>query len=230
MTDHPIIIQKPSVPAKQLILLFHGWGSNATSMLPVGEHLATAFPDAMVVSVNAPTPTTDLAPSSTGYEWFSVKGVTEDNRQRRVDAAMPDFVACVKYWQKLSGVPIAATALIGFSQGAIMALEASKLSDPLFGRMLSIAGRFATLPTEAAEHVTLHLLHGKDDPVIPYSHTVNAAHQVRDLGGDVTAEVLPFIGHEIHPEFIERTLTKLSSHISHRVWEKAIAEQGQASA
>lgn len=228
MTDNSIIIQKPADPAQQLILLFHGWGSNATSMLPVGERLAVTFPHALVVCVNAPIATTDLAPASTGYEWFSVKGVTEENRQRRVDAAMPDFVACVKYWQKRSGVSTEATALIGFSQGAIMALEASKLSDQLFSRMVSIAGRFATLPSEAAEHVTLHLLHGKDDPVIPYNHTINAAHQVRNLGGDVTAEVVPFIGHEIHADFIELTLSKLSSHVPQRVWAKALAEQGQA--
>lgn len=239
MTAPPIIIQQPAGQAQQLVLLFHGWGSSAASMLPLGERLASAFPNAMVVAVNAPDAAdaaAHLAPGTTGYQWFSVIGVTEENRQARVDAAMPAFVACVEHWQAETGVPAEATALIGVSQGAIMALEASKLAAPmhdavqtklLFGRMLSICGRFATLPSAASEQVTIHLLHGKDDAVIPYSHSVNAAHHLRDLGGDVTAEVLPFIGHEIHPEFIELAISKLSTHIPHRVWAKALAEQSK---
>ena len=236
MTAPPIIIQQPAGQAQQLVLLFHGWGSSAASMLPLGERLASAFPNAMVVAVNAPDAAAGQPPGSSAYQWFSVQGVTEENRQARVDAAMPAFVACVEHWQAETGVPAEATALIGVSQGAIMALEASKLAAPmhdavqtklLFGRMLSICGRFATLPGAVAENVTIHLLHGKDDAVIPYSHTVNAAHHLRDLGGDVTAEVLPFIGHEIHPEFIELAVSKLSSHIPHRVWASALAEQAK---
>lgn len=236
MTDSPLIIQQPAGQAQQLVLLFHGQGSNASSMLPLGERVASAFPNAMVVAVNAPDAAdaaAHLAPGTTGYQWFSVIGVTEENRQARIDAAMPAFVACVQHWQAQTGVPAEATALIGASQGAIMALESSKLAAPLnapdttllFGRMVSICGRFATLPDSVAENVTIHLLHGKDDTVISYSHSVNAAHHLRDLGGDVTAEVLPFLGHEIHPEFIELAITKLSTHIPHRVWASALAEQ-----
>ncbi|MDO8769140.1 MAG: esterase [Burkholderiaceae bacterium] len=237
MTAPSLIIQQPAGPAQQLVLLFHGWGSSAASMLPLGERLASAFPNAMVVAINAPDAAAGLAAGLTGYQWFGIQGVTEENRQSRVDAAIPAFVACIEHWQAETGVPAEATALIGVSQGAIMALEASKLAAPmhhaaktrlLFGRMLSICGRFATLPSAVAEQVTIHLLHGKDDAVIPYSHAVNAAHHLRDLGGDVTAEVLPFIGHEIHPEFIELAISKLSSHIPHRVWAKAVAEQNSA--
>lgn len=234
MSSSPIIIQQPSGPAQQLVLLFHGWGSTAASMRPLGERLAGAFPNAMVVAINAPDPATGLASDSIGYQWFSVQGVTEDNRQARVDAAMPAFVACIEQWQATTGVLPTATALVGMSQGAIMALEASKLAAPmqhgaktrmLFGRMVSLCGRFASLPTAATEHITIHLLHGKDDAVIPYSNTVNAAHLLRDLGGDVTAEVLPFVGHEIHPEFIKLAIRKLSSHIPHHLWLQAQAEQ-----
>ncbi|MEO6293323.1 MAG: esterase, partial [Burkholderiaceae bacterium] len=200
MTASPIILQQPAGPAQQLIMLFHGWGSTAASMRPLGERLAGAFPNAVVVAIQAPDLATGMSSDSIGYQWFNVQGVTEDNRQARVDAAMPAFVACIEQWQATTGVAPEATALVGMSQGAIMALEASKLAAPmqpetqaklLFGRMVSLCGRFASLPTAATEHITIHLLHGKEDAVIPYSHTVNAAHLLRDLGGDVTAEVLP---------------------------------------
>ena len=238
MTASSIIIQQPAGSVQQLVMLFHGWGGTAASMRPLGERLAVAFPNAVVVAINAPYPATGLSSDSTGYQWFNVQGVTEENRQARVDTVMPAFVACIEQWQEKTGVSPEATALIGMSQGAIMALEASKLAAPvqhemrpklLFGRMVSFCGRFASLPTAATDNITIHLLHGKDDAVIPYSHTVNAAHLVRDLGGDVTAEVLPFVGHEIHPEFIELAIRKLSGHIPHRLWLQAQEEQNQKS-
>ena len=236
MTATPLIIQQPVGSAQQLVLLFHGWGSTAASMQTLGERLAGTFPNAVVVAINAPDLAAGMSSDSSGYQWFNVHGVTEDNRQARVDAAMLTFVASIEHWQARTGVSPEATALVGMSQGAIMALEASKLAAPalhgtqtklLFGRMVSLCGRFATLPTAATEHISIHLLHGKEDTVISYSHTIDAAHQLRDLGGDVTAEVLPFVGHEIHPEFIELTISKLSSHIPHRLWLQAQAEQSK---
>ena len=38
-----------------------------------------------------------------GRQWFR-QGLTEDNRQARVDAIMPTFIETVRYWQKQSGV------------------------------------------------------------------------------------------------------------------------------
>jgi phospholipase/carboxylesterase len=39
-----------------------------------------------------------------GRQWFSVQGVTEENRQQRIDAIMPTFIETVRYWQEQSGV------------------------------------------------------------------------------------------------------------------------------
>ena len=226
-TDNPwanaLILQTPSGPAQQLILLFHGVGSTPQAMQPLGQRLADDFPNALVVSAAAPYPTTIPSALGRGFEWLSIVGINDTNFVDRISAALPAFMACVAHWQKQSGVAAAATALVGFSQGAIMSLEASKQNPPPAGRVVAIGGRFATLPLEAMADVTLHFLHGKEDAVIPYSHTVQAAHHLRDLGSDVTAEVLPFIGHEIHPDFIELAMTKLTTHIPQRVWAQAMA-------
>jgi len=213
-SDNSIVIQQPGEQAGQLILLFHGVGARPESMAWLGGRLATEFPKAMVVSVAAPT-RSDIA---LGFQWFSVAGVTEENRSARIAEVMPSFATCVAYWQTQAGVTAAATALIGFSQGAVMALESTKLATPLASRVVAISGRFAALPDAAHADVAVHMLHGKADTVIPYSHTVNAAHRLRDLGCDVTADVLPFIGHEIHPELAELVVTKLTTHIPQRIW------------
>ena len=225
MTQNAQVIQQPQPPAAQLILLFHGVGSNATSMRPLGERLAAQFPSAMVVSIAAYQPS-DI---SDGFQWFSVQGITEENRDARISQALPAFEACVAHWQQVAGVDASATALIGFSQGAIMALESSKLPTPIASRVFALSGRFATLPDTATDQITIHFLHGKADTVIPYGFAVEAAHHLIDLGGDVTAEVLPFIGHEIHDEFIEAVIHKLTTHLPKRLWAEAMkaASQGQ---
>jgi phospholipase/carboxylesterase len=218
LSQNALVIQQPVEAAGQLILLFHGVGSAPESMAWLGGRLATEFPKALVVSVAAPT-RSDIA---LGYQWFSVVAVTEDNRPARIAEAMPSFVACVADWQARANVTAAATALVGFSQGAVMALESTKLATPLASRVVAISGRFATLPDAAPADVAVHMLHGKADAVIPYSHTVNAAHRLRDLGCDVTADVLPFIGHEIHPELAEQVVIKLTTHIPQRIWASAM--------
>ena len=224
MTQNAHIIQQPALPAAQLVLLFHGVGSDAQAMRPLGERLAEAFPLAMVVAVAAYQPS-DI---SAGFQWFSVMGITDDNRPQRITDCMPAFQACVAHWQQVAGVGPSATALIGFSQGAIMALESSKLSPPIASRVFALSGRFATLPEVAPNEITVHFLHGKVDTVMPYSHTVTAAHHLKDLGADITAEVLPYIGHEIHPDCIDLVITKLSTHVPQRLWTEALKSDPKA--
>ena len=49
-----IVIQQPAAGASHLFRLFHGVGSNARDLLPVGQGIARQFPGAMVVSVDGP--------------------------------------------------------------------------------------------------------------------------------------------------------------------------------
>ncbi|MEN1720163.1 dienelactone hydrolase family protein, partial [Pseudomonas aeruginosa] len=98
----------------------------------------------------------------------------EDNRQACVNAIMPTFIETVRYWQKQSGVGANATALIGFSQGAIMALESIKAEPGLASRVIAFNGRYASLPETASTATTIHLIHGGEDPVIDLAHAVAA--------------------------------------------------------
>ncbi len=209
------ILQQPQ-QAAQLIMLFHGVGSTAQSMAPLGLAYAQAFPQAMVVALDSPHPS-ELAPG--GRQWFSVTGITEDNRMERVAAALPAFEYAVRHWQQRSGVDAAGTALVGFSQGAIMALASTQQAEPVAARVVAIAGRYVHLP-ELPLHAgsTVHLLHGKNDAVMPYSHAIEAAMRLKALGCDFTADVLPFIGHELHPELMGLAVEKLQEHIPARLW------------
>jgi phospholipase/carboxylesterase len=217
MPDISLVIQEPADPAAQLILLCHAAGADAASLLPLGERLCETFPLAAIVSLQADTP----AAKPLGFVWFDIEGVTEDNRAVRVAQALPALQAAVRYWQERSGVSSAATALIGISQGAELVLELSKLQPMLASRVVAMGGRFTTLPQDPTAVTTTHFLHGRLDQLTPYRHSVEAAHYLRDMGCDITAEVVPFVGHELHPGLIELAITKLSTHIAQHLWTAA---------
>jgi phospholipase/carboxylesterase len=213
-----IVIARPEARAEQLVMLFHGVGGAPQDMLPLGRRLAKEFSSAFIVSVCAPHGS-DLGQ---GYQWFSVRGIDEDSRPQRVAEAMPAFVDTVRHWQAESGVGEAGTALVGFSQGGIMALESTRDRETMAGRVVSCAGRFAKLPQEANAGATLHMFHGKHDPVIPYAHTVTAAEHLVAIGADVTADVVPFVKHEINDDIASLLIERLRGHIPRRVWEEAM--------
>ena len=224
MPDHSLVIQESAAPAAQLILLCHAAGADAASLLPLGERLRETFAQATIVSLQAP----DHCAVGGGFEWFSNTGVTEENRPQRVAQALPALQTAVRHWQKCSGVAPVATALMGVSQGAEMVLEVSKHQPMLASRVVAMGGRFTTLPEAPPAVTTTHFLHGRQDAVVHYSHSVLAAHHLRDMGSDITAEVVPFVGHELHPDLIELAITKLTTHIAPHLWtaaQEAAAQQ-----
>jgi phospholipase/carboxylesterase len=203
--------------AKQLFLLFHGVGAAPDDLVPLGQILAQQFPHSAVVSVQAP----DDCPYSSGFQWYSVDGATDEQRAERTVQALPLFQQIVQQWQQAFAVSADATALIGFSQGAIMALASTQSAPRLAARIVALSGRFNPLPSVAPDQCTVHLIHGKHDAVIPYAHTVYAAERLVSLDADVTADVIPFVGHEINDEIAALVLERLSTHIPKRIWEAA---------
>lgn len=201
-----IVIHAPQGPASQLMLMFHGVGGQPRDLLPLGQRLAAAFPDAFVISI----PGVHRSDFASGFHWFSVRGVTEANRSSRVAEAMPAFQDAVRHWQKETGIAPQDTTLIGFSQGAIMALEATKYQLALAGRVVAIAGRFATVPDAVPSGTTLHLVHGQDDPIMDYRLSKSTAERLGAAGGNITVDVLPSVGHEINPRVVEAVVARLS--------------------
>jgi len=225
--DPRAIVSLPaSGPTQLLFLLFHGVGSQATHMAPLAAALREQYPQAAVVSLNGPQPfdgIPDGAPmESTGFQWFSVQGITDDNRAGRVATALPDFIARIRAWAKHFELDWPHVALAGFSQGAIMALEAVQAEPALAGRVIAVGGHYASPPEQAPQDVCLHLLHGMADTVLPYQGVVTAAKTLVQLGADVTADVLPEIGHELHADLVAQAMRQLRTFVPAKVWREAM--------
>lgn len=207
-----------------LFLLFHGVGGTPWDLSPVMDRLLAEYPDAAFVALPGPDAFDGIPGGGAGRQWFSVREIHDFNRPQRVAAAMPAFVRAVREQQARFGMDWGRTALVGFSQGAIMALEAVQAEPRLAGRVIAFAGRYAQAPDHAPQDTTVHLLHGMRDDVVPARPTMDAAQRLVDLGADVTGDALPGIGHELHPHLIERAVEQLRGYLPKRAWREAMAQ------
>lgn len=204
---------------EQLMLLLHGVGSDGANMASLAQVLRAEYPQAAILAPDAPHP---FDGGSRGRQFFSVQGITEDNRADRVAMALGPLLRWVRAQQHRLLVPPVATALVGFSQGAILSLEAALAADGIAGRVLAFSGRFVALPRTAPRYTTLHFFHGSADPVINAAHTQMALDALQALQGDATMDIAQGVGHELHPALVERAIWRLRHHIPARTWAAAL--------
>ena len=218
-----LLMPAEGVPPQLLFVLLHGVGQSAGHLAPLARRLAAEYPGAAVVGLDAPQ-RCDAVPGAAGFQWFATQGLTEATRIERVAQALPALVAEVRGLTAHHGLDWERTALVGFSQGAIMALEAVQAEPRLAGRVLAFSGRHTAAPTHAPADTTVHLFHGMADTVVPPAAVVDSAQSLVALGGDVTADVLPGIAHELHPALVDKALTQLRTFIPKKVWRAAMSE------
>ena len=209
--------------AEQLMILLHGWGASAAAMAPLAQALRAEFPQAALL---APEGFEPVDSALAGRQWFQMNGsdgpLTEANRPARVAAVLPRLADWVRAAQAATGVGPAATALVGFSQGAVIALELAQLHDGLAGRVLSFSGRYATLPDRALAQTTLHFFHGATDSVIPAAQARLAMERLAALHGDATIDIAAGVGHELPAALVRCAIERLRTHIPHRTWAAAL--------
>ena len=188
------------MPSGPLIVLLHGVGGAPADMAPLAALIAVHGPRSRVVV--PPAASLDDR-GGAGYQWFSVDGITEDNRLLRMRAALPAFVATIEAVQRAYGAAPEETVLVGFSQGASMALAACQ--DRFLARhVVAIAGRCTPLPDAWERRTAVSLVHGRMDGTVPVQHSERAFERLAALGADVRLDVVPRAVHLLAPPLLER--------------------------
>ena len=203
---------------EQLILLLHGWCSHAMDMAPLAQRLRLEFPQAAVLAPDAP----QVDDKGRRRQWYSIQDLSPETWPLRVQSVLPDLQTWVQAQQQRLGVGPAATALGGFSQGAVLALSLALKEDGIAGRVLAFGGHLPTVPTVAPRHTTLHFFHGEDDTIFPAAAVRQRFEQLGELQGDATIDIAQGIGHELHAVLIDCAIHRLRSHIPLRTWQAAL--------
>jgi phospholipase/carboxylesterase len=194
--EHGWRLAPAHAPARALVVLLHGVGSNAQDLLPLADSWSKTLPDVAFASFDGSEP---FDGGFDGRQWFSLRDVSESNRAARVADAYPALRRMLDseltHWQ----LSFEKLSLAGFSQGSIMALHHLATSADGLAAVVAYSGRLASSIT-ARTRTPLTLVHGVEDPVIPVQELERAANAFSDAGFAVAAFALPGIGHTISGE------------------------------
>jgi phospholipase/carboxylesterase len=178
---------------RRLLVFLHGAGSTPEAFAPVAIAWQLKFPGATAAIVEG------LRPCALhgGRDWFDTHGVAAD-RATRIDAAGIELAERLRAVQRETSLAPAETVVVGFSQGATVALALARVQPAPAAIVVSYAGQLAR-PIAPGEriHPTVHLLHGEFDSVVPTVHAERAFRGMQATGSDVTLDIVADESHSI---------------------------------
>jgi phospholipase/carboxylesterase len=181
---------------RQLVVFLHGYGADGNDLIGLGREWSRALPHAAFVSPNAPEPC-GMAPM--GRQWFDLSmGDMSIIAEGVARAALPLAAFLDAELARHSLTP-ESLALVGFSQGTMMALAVGLARKPSPAAIVGYSGALATvetLPPPGAGPAIL-LVHGDMDEVIPVDAMYLAREMLGQAGLPVEWHVSQGIGHGI---------------------------------
>ena len=204
MPSNPAIrLSGPSVepasggPAAQLVVLLHGVGVDGSDLIELAPFFASILPDAAFVAPDAPQ-AFDMAPF--GRQWFSLADRTGSVIAAGVRETAPILDAYIDEQLALWGVNDSDLALVGFSQGTMMALHVALRRKVAPAAVVGFSGALVDAPSLAAEITAkprVLLIHGEDDEVVNPASLPTAERALAAVGVPVLTELRPGLGHGI---------------------------------
>lgn len=193
----------PPARAKGVVLLVHGRGATAESMLPIAD--VVAMPDLCY-----------LAPQADGYTWYpqSFMAPTAANEPylsralERIAAIIADIVA--------GGVDAAQLGVVGFSQGACLASETVLRNPRPYGFVGVLSGGAIGPPGTARDYqgslagANVFLGCSDHDPHIPLARVKETTAVFTRMGASVTERIYPGSSHGINDDEVMHLRAGLS--------------------
>lgn len=166
-------------PPKQLVVLLHGYGADGKDLIGLGQQWQSALPDAAFVAPHAPEPNAQ----SMGRQWFPLTTRDPEERWKGVNKAAPALDAFLDAELARHGLDDSKLALVGFSQGTMMALHVGLRRARRPAGIVGFSGVLVGGERLAPKHQPPILLtHGSDDEVIPAEALFVAAEELAAVG------------------------------------------------
>jgi phospholipase/carboxylesterase len=206
--DGPRVAPAHGRQAKSIVILAHGYGSNGEDLIGLAPYWRDALPDTVFVAPNAP----ERCPGAPGgYQWWPVWNA---DRKAGVRDAAPILEAFIDAELARHGLTENRLALVGFSQGTMLALNVAPRRERQIAGVVGYSGTL--IEPDAAEVRTrppILLVHGDEDTMIPVAALHTAETALKGLGFDATTHVSRGLGHSIDMdglrlggEFLNRVL------------------------
>jgi phospholipase/carboxylesterase len=216
----------PGQGAQALVVFLHGLGADGQDLISLAPLLEPLLPGTAFVSPNAPYPC-DMAPM--GRQWFSLQDRDPDVLLAGVAAAAPVVDAFLDAELARHGLSDDRLALVGFSQGTMIALHTALRRPRACAVVVGFSGALLkpeVLGEEIASRPPVLLVHGDADAVVPFE-AMAAAEQALDMNGvPVRAYRRPGLGHGIDQEGLQLCAMALVQHLFPETLAEAGTRQG----
>ncbi len=197
MLDGPRLAPASGRPAKGLVVFLHGYGADGNDLIELGRHFARDLPDIAFVAPHATEP---CAMSPGGRQWFPLTMRDPAEVPRGVARAAPVLDAFLSQELGRMRLPASALALVGFSQGTMMALDVGLARRPAIAAIVGFSGLLARPDTLAAAprpSPPVVLVHGDQDDVLPVEYLPMACEALAAAEIPVEWHIAPGLSHGI---------------------------------
>ncbi len=191
--------------ARQLVVFLHGYGADGNDLIDIGRAWQQYLPQAAFASPHAPEP---CGQAPVGRQWFPLTFRDPNERWAGVNKAAPVLERFLDAELARHQLPPSALALVGFSQGTMMALHVGLRRATAPAAIVGYSGLLVTPPEgeieafagEIKSRPPVLLVHGDSDDLIPVQALFAAAQGLSALGLSVEWHISPGIGHGIDAE------------------------------
>ena len=201
MIDGPRL-QAKSGKARQLVVFLHGYGADGNDLIDIGRAWQDRLPDAAFVSPHAHQP---CAGAPYGRQWFPLTFRVPNERWNGVQAARPVLDGFLDAELQRQGLTHRDLALVGFSQGTMMALHTGLRRTVAPSAIVGYSGvlvgpdgeALTVMRPEITSRPPVLLVHGDRDEVIPHQALGYSVAGLRELSVPVEFHLSHGIGHGI---------------------------------
>lgn len=191
--------------ARQLVVFLHGYGADGNDLIEIGRAWQGLLPQAAFVSPHAPEP---CGQAPVGRQWFALTFRDPNERWIGVNKAAPLLDQFLDAELARHKLPPAALALVGFSQGTMMALHVGLRRATAPAAIIGYSGLLVERPDGDAEKFAAEiksrppvlLVHGDRDDLIPPQALFQAMQGLAAVGVPVEWHLSAGIGHGIDAE------------------------------
>ena len=192
-------------PAKRLVVFLHGYGADGNDLIELGRAWQPLLPDTAFVSPHAPEP---CAQAPVGRQWFGLTFRDPDERWRGVTKAAPVLEHFLDAELARRKLPPSALALVGFSQGTMMALHVGLRRAAAPAAIVGYSGMLVlpkdgppeTVRAEIKSRPPVLLVHGDSDELIPVGALFHGAQGLAALDIPTEWHLSGGVGHGIDGE------------------------------
>jgi phospholipase/carboxylesterase len=193
--------------ATSLVVFLHGYGADGADLLGLADVLGPHLPDTAFAAPDAPEP----CRGGYGRQWFPIPwldGSSEALAAAGLAAASDDLNSYLDQQLAAHSLSSDRLCLVGFSQGAMMAMHVAPRRAQAMAGVVAISGRL--LEAERLGEVTsrppILLIHGDQDAVVPFDNLAYAGQMLTGAGFDTYAHVMQGTGHGIAQDGLQVTL------------------------